>query len=379
MSESVKSVFIYSDEFAEYDYGPQHPLRMIRLKLTHDLLQAYGVFERPGILKSSPPPASEEEVALFHQADYLAVLRDLDQGAVSPVACIYGLGPGDNPIFPGVYKLSLLITGGSVQAAEFVKNERVPIAFNIAGGLHHAMPDRASGFCYIDDPVIAIKELVNQGKRVVYLDVDVHHGDGVQAGFYDTDQVMTISLHEDGQYLFPGTGFVEEMGRGAGFGYSVNVPLYPGTDDETYLWAFGQVVPPLVKAFDPDILVTQLGVDTFVADPLAHVNLTTHGFGQILERIKSFDFPWVALGGGGYHLANVARAWTLAYAIMNDIELPDEVPPQCVQRLQQHGLKGTRLRDPAPTRAQQQYIRQFAERQVKAIHQKIFPLHGLGV
>ncbi|MBI3950324.1 MAG: acetoin utilization protein AcuC [Acidobacteria bacterium] len=377
MSESVKSGFIYSDEFAQYSYGLHHPMRPIRLKLTHDLLQAYGLFERPDILKLTPQSANESEVALFHREDYIAVLREIDRGVVPPNAYVYGLGPGDNPMFPSVYQYSLLVTGATLQAARLVKSGRVPVAFNIGGGLHHAMPDRASGFCYFNDPVIAIKELVNQGQRVVYLDVDVHHGDGVQAGFYDTDQVMTISLHEDGQFLFPGTGFVEAMGRGAGYGYSVNAPLYPGTDDETYLWAFDESVPPLVEAFKPDLIVTQLGVDTFVADPLAHLRLTTHGFCQILQHIKSFAIPWIALGGGGYHIANVARAWTLAYAVMNDIELPDEIPPECVESLQQHGLQGTRLRDPEPTQLIHQHVRQFAERQVKALQQKIFPLHGL--
>jgi acetoin utilization protein AcuC len=190
-----------------------------------------------------------------------------------------------------------LITGASLLAERLVRSGRVGIAFNIAGGLHHALPNRASGFCYIDDPVIIIKELVNQGQRVVYLDIDVHHGDGVQFGFYDTDQVMTISLHEDGHYLFPGTGFMHEMGRGAGLGYSVNIPLYPGTDDETYLWAFDAVVPPLIQAFKPESIVTQLGVDPFVDDPLAHLQLTTHGFCRLVERIKAFGIPLHRLTG----------------------------------------------------------------------------------
>lgn len=377
MTGMYKSSFIYSDELQQFSYGPHHPMRLIRLKLTHDLLQAYGVFDRPDVLKSEAQPAGEHEIAWFHTPDYIAVLRNIDQGLVPPNPYVYGLGPGDNPIVKGVYRASLLITGASLQAARAVRAGAVPVAFNIAGGLHHAMPDRASGFCYFDDPVIAIKELVQQGQRVVYLDVDVHHGDGVQAGFYDTDQVMTISLHEDGQFLFPGTGFVEEIGQGAGQGYSVNLPFYPGTDDETYLWAFDQVVQPLIEAFKPDTLVTQLGVDTFVDDPLAHLQLTTHGFVGILRRIKALGIPWVALGGGGYHLANVARAWTLAYAIMNDIELPDEIPPACIETLQRYGLQGTQLHDPEPTQPIHQHVRQYAERQVKTIQQKIFPRHGL--
>jgi acetoin utilization protein AcuC len=377
MSDTPKTAFIYTDKLTEYSYGPFHPLKMVRLKLTHDLLKAYGVLDRSEVRQIEPSPARVEDVKLFHDDEYVAVMRSLSRGLVPSNVYRYGLGPGDNPIFPGVYEVSLLITGGSVEAVQRVEGGQVPIAFNIAGGLHHALPGRASGFCYFNDPVITIKRLVSRGKRVVYLDVDVHHGDGVQVGFYDTDQVMTISLHEDGQFLFPGTGFVEEMGHGAGLGYSVNVPLYPGTDDETYLWAFEQVVPPLIEAFKPDVLVTQLGVDTFVADPLAHLRLTTHGFCTIIERIKSFGLPWVALGGGGYNVANVARAWALAYAIMNDIELPDEVPTECLEALQQAGLPGDRLRDPEPTTAKERQVQAHAERAVKYLHQKLFPIHHI--
>jgi acetoin utilization protein AcuC len=377
MSDVSQTAFIYSEKLGQYSYGSYHPLKMARLKLTRDLLKAYGVLDRQEVNHIEPSSASIDDVKLFHADEYISVLRGLDRGLMPPTIYRYGLGPGDNPIFPGVYELSLLITGGSVEAAQQIKAGHVPIAFNMAGGLHHALPDRASGFCYFNDPVIAIKRLVSQGQRVMYLDVDVHHGDGVQAGFYDTDQVMTISLHEDGQYLFPGTGFVEETGRGAGLGYSVNLPLYPGTDDETYLWAFEQVVPPLIEAFKPDVLVTQLGVDTFVADPLAHLRLTTHGFCAVIERIKSFGLPWVALGGGGYNIANVARAWALAYAIMNGIELPDEVPPECAQALQQAGLPNDRLRDPEPTKPKNPQVRAHADQGVRYLHKNLFPLHGI--
>jgi acetoin utilization protein AcuC len=377
MREPPKTAFIYSDKFAQYSYGAYHPLKMERLKLTRQLLNAYGVLDQPPIQQVEPSPAGDDDVKLFHGDDYIAVLRSLDHGLLSSSLYRYGLGPGDNPIFPGVGELSFLIAGGSMEAARQVEHGHVPTAFSISGGLHHAWPNRASGFCYVNDPVIAIQWLVNHGRRVLYLDVDVHHGDGVQGGFYGTDQVLTISLHEDGQFLFPGTGSVEEMGRGAGRGYSVNVPLFPGTDDETYLWAFDQVVPPLVRAFKPDVIVTQLGVDTFVADPLAHIRLTTHGFCAIIERIKSWGLPWVALGGGGYNVANVARAWALAYAMMNDVELPDEVPPECVNALQRAGLSGDRLRDPEPTRPKDHHVRVSAERAVKFLHKNLFPIHGI--
>jgi acetoin utilization protein AcuC len=229
----------------------------------------------------------------------------------------YGLGPGDNPIFPGMYAWSQLSAGGTLQAARLVESGEVDRAFHIAGGLHHGMPNHAAGFCYVNDPVIAITELVHKGYRVVYIDIDVHHGDGVQAAFYDTDRVLTISLHESGHYLFPGTGFVQETGAGQGLGYAVNLPMPPGMDDEVYLEGFMAIVPPLVQAYQPDLVFTQLGVDSFHDDPLAHGQLTTRGFVDVLQQIKTLAPRWIATGGGGYNLSNVARAWTLGWSIMN--------------------------------------------------------------
>ncbi|MBI5455204.1 MAG: acetoin utilization protein AcuC, partial [Deltaproteobacteria bacterium] len=206
------------------------------------------------------------------------------------------------------------------------------VAFNIAGGLHHAMPNRASGFCYINDAAVAIKRLLALGKRVAYIDIDAHHGDGVEYAFYDTDQVLTISLHENGQWLFPGTGFVADTGVNAGKGYSVNMPLPPSTQDGLYLKAFNAIVPPFIEAFAPDVIVTQLGVDSFETDPLTHLSLTTNSFEKMVSAFRSFNIPWVALGGGGYDLSNVARAWTLAWASMNGIEPPLEIPAGFLQQ-----------------------------------------------
>jgi acetoin utilization protein AcuC len=238
------------------------------------------------------------------------------------------------------------------------------------------MPDRASGFCYLNDPAIAILDLVSRGKRVVYLDVDAHHGDGVQHAFYDTDRVLTVSLHESGQFLFPGTGEVDEIGTGKGKGFSVNLPFHPSTGDETFVRGFEAIVPPLVEAFKPDVLVTQLGVDSFAGDPLTHLQLTTRGFTRMIERMKSFRLPWVALGGGGYHLANVARAWTLAFGIMNDLELPDEIPSSAAAELRSYGLEGDRLRDPAPG-PEPPHVQSWADEQLRQIEKTIFPIHGL--
>jgi len=266
----------------------------------------------------------------------------VNTGKTNPLAFHYGLGPGDNPVFRGLFDWSRLVAGASVQAAELVDSGQAGTVFSISGGLHHAFPSRASGFCYINDPVIAIQTLLRKGRRVAYIDIDAHHGDGVQAAFYDTDAVLTISLHETGAMLFPGTGFEHETGTGRGRGYSVNLPMPSYADDELFLFAFDEVVSPLIKAFGPDIIVTQLGVDSFYGDPLAHLAYTTEGFCAVLKRMKSFAPGWVALGGGGYDIATVARAWTLAWAIMNDVDLPNDLPAAVRDRFPGK----TKLRDP---------------------------------
>jgi acetoin utilization protein AcuC len=321
-------------------------------------------------------------VALFHEKEYLDTLESLNTGLEAPAAANrplsrFGLGYGDSPVFPGIYSGSLLVAGGALEAAHRVAEGEFDVAFHMAGGLHHAMPGRASGFCYLNDPAIAIWDLVKRGKRVVYLDIDAHHGDGVQHAFYHTDRVLTLSLHESGEFLFPGTGFADETGEGEGKGFSVNLPFLPGTGDETFVRGFEAIVPPLVEAFAPDVLVTQLGVDTFATDPLAHLNLTTHGFCRMVERMKSFHIPWVALGGGGYQISNVARAWALAFGLMSDVELPEEIPPACVKALREHGLTGTHLRDSLIAAPEPTGVSRWMEKQVQMIQETVFPVHGL--
>ena len=340
----MKTAFIYTNAYLDYDYGPTHPLRIIRLKLTYELIQAYGLLNMPSVQLISTVKADEENLTLFHSREYLNILKNANDGYLAGDAYSYGLGPGDNPIFPGLYDWSLWVTGATLQAVDFVANGEGELAFNIAGGLHHAMGSRASGFCYVNDPVIGILKLLNRGRRVAYIDIDAHHADGVQKAFYQTDQVLTISLHENGYTLFPGTGFEYEIGEGKGEGYSVNIPFLPNTDDETYLWAFEEIVPPLIQAFQPDVVVTQLGVDTFYNDPLTNLHLSIFGFEKVVRRIKDLAPRWVALGGGGYDVSNVARAWTLAWAVMNGIELSDELPGSYLEKAAGVGIHEKKLR-----------------------------------
>ncbi len=322
----TKSAFICSPGLWQSGHGAAHPLKPERLQRTYELLTAYGAFDGPESMLVSPRLATPAELGLFHTEEYIEAVRNLSQGETEFNPRRYNFGPGDNPVWMGMYETESLKVGSTLVAAELVTSNRVDVAFSFGGGMHHAGPAFASGFCVFNDAAVAITWLRQKGLRVAYVDIDAHHGDGVQDAFYDNDQVLTISLHETGLYLFPGSGFVEEMGRGAGRGYAVNLPFAPYTDDEVYLWAFEEIVPPLVERFQPDIVVSQLGVDTHHRDPLTHLCLTTAGYTAAVTAIKQLAPRWLALGGGGYDIDVVARSWTLAYGIMSGQEFPDDLP-----------------------------------------------------
>lgn len=341
----LKTAFLYAEDFEKFDYGPSHPLKIFRLKLTRELIRAYGLFSLPNSKVVRARMADENELVEFHDREYIEVLKAADKGISVAGAGYYGLGAGDNPVFKGVFEWSRLVSGASLQAAEMVDSGEVDIAFSISGGLHHASASRASGFCYINDPVIAIMSLLRKGRRVVYIDIDAHHGDGVQEAFYATDKVLTISLHETGKTLFPGRGFEDEIGMGEGKGYSVNIPMPASSDDELFVYAFTEIVPPLIEKFRPDVVVSQLGVDSFRSDPLTHLNYTNNGFCEAVKKIREISPRWVALGGGGYDVANVAKAWTLAWAIMNDVDVPDKIPSEFLARFPLEGFCSGKIRD----------------------------------
>ena len=371
-----RAAFIYEEALSHHQLRGDHPMRPVRLQYTFDLLQGYGAFDGEVSKLISPRPATEEELRWLHSAEYVSAVQafSLGSNAYDPVRFNFS-GQGDNPTYPGMFDAAALSTGATLAAAELVADKEVDAAFSISGGLHHAAPDHASGFCVFNDPALAIKYFRLRGLRVAYVDIDAHHGDGVQDAFFDDNQVMTISLHESGQYLFPGTGFVGETGRGQGVGYSVNVPLFPYTGDEIYLETFYALVPPLLQAFEPDVLVTQLGIDTYHSDPLTHLQITTRGYSEAVKALSKTGVPWLALGGGGYDLMAVARSWTLAYGIMLDVEWPDQMPGSFAQA---HGL--THLRDTlspeVPSDVRQQGSR-FAEETISEVKEKIFPAHGL--
>ena len=323
-----RAVFISTPALWRNGFGGKHPLKPERLARTTALLEAYEAFEPDNASRISPPLATDEELQLSHTPDYIDAVRILSAGeTLSTPARQFGLGIGDNPIFRGMDKISRLKTGGGLAGARLLLEGTCSVAFNFSGGLHHARPARASGFCIFNDVAVAIHWLLTQGQRVAYVDIDAHHGDGVQFAFDDTDRVLTISLHQDGRTLFPGTGFVDETGHGQGEGYSVNVPLSPGIDDVTFVWAFRELVPPLVRRFAPDVLVTQLGVDTHYLDPLTGMGLTTAGHIALFRELAALTpGKWLACGGGGYNLDVVPRSWTLAFGVMSGQEFPDALP-----------------------------------------------------
>jgi len=312
-----------------YDLGGHHPLHPLRWELTWALAGELGVLDAYDVLV--PGQADDEMLGWVHTPGYIAAVRAAS-GSV-PIAVGHGLGTDDNPIFPGMHENAALIAGGSIDAARAVAHGEVDRAVNFCGGLHHAMPDHASGFCVYNDAALGIKALLEAGiRRVAYIDVDAHHGDGVQAAFYDDPRVLTVSLHESPLSLFPGTGWPTELGVGAALGTAVNVALPAGTGDAAWLRAFHAVVPGLVRAFKPEILVTQQGADAHREDPLADLMLTLDGQRTIYLALRELAREvtggrWLALGGGGYSPVRVVpRAWTHLLAIVADRDLDPATP-----------------------------------------------------
>jgi acetoin utilization protein AcuC len=375
----VSTALIHSDAWTRFDYGPQHPLRMERLGLTWRLMEAYGLTTLPGSTVQAPEAAAESALAVYHGTEYLQALKASNSGRAPESAARFGLGPGDNPVFPGLWDAARLCAAGSLLAADLVGSGHADRVFHFAGGLHHAMPSRASGFCYVNDAVLAILRLRERGLRVLYVDIDAHHGDGVQHAFYGDPAVLTISTHERGDYLFPGTGFVEEAGTGAAIGYSVNLPLEPFTDASVYLPAFEQIVPPLFEAFRPDVVVAQLGIDSHRTDPLTHLALDVQGFARAVARIVELSPKLVCLGGGGYDLQNVARAWTTAWAVLNGVELPAALPASFAADARRYEFRSDSLWDPPERLPDHRYQRaqEYVTRQIDAIRRIIFPRHRL--
>ena len=337
MSESVALVTV-EDIAKAYDFGSSHPLRPERVLLTYDHIRDLGLGAL--IEEVSSRSATGAEIAAVHDDDFIAMVKAIDAGEVDEREGLeFGLGTPDDPIFAGMHRASAAVCGASITAAELVASGRFQHAFNPAGGLHHARRREASGFCIYNDPAAALAKVLEMQPewRVMYVDVDVHHGDGVQWIFYDEPRVLTVSLHQSGRYLYPGTGFEDETGTGEGAGTSINVPLLPLTGEDDYLWALDRVLTEAATAFRPHLVLTQLGADTHYNDPLANLGLTMPAYprmAQVLHRVAHdlCENRWVATGGGGYQAETVVpKVWTIHFAEM--CGAPDLIPPQWLEDL----------------------------------------------
>lgn len=328
---SGTSAIVHDRILETYGFGDDHPFNPLRIRLTRELCESLGLFE--GYEFVAPEPASEEDLLTAHSLTYIRLVQEAGRAAADAAELMrYGIGTADNPVVPQVHEAGSLVVGAVLKACRIVMDGEVDHAMCISGGLHHALRSAASGFCFYNDAVVAISRLKEEhpGIRIAYVDTDAHHGDGVQWAFYDDPEVLTVSMHESGRYLFPGTGGVEEKGRGAGKGYSVNVPLEPFTDDESWISCFEAVVPETLRSFQPDLILSQNGCDGHKLDPLTHLSATTHLYEHVPRRVHDLAHElcggkWVATGGGGYDIWRVVpRAWTALWAAVSHQELPEK-------------------------------------------------------
>ena len=370
--------FVYSAELEKYRYPPEHPFSTIRAKRTREIVNSMGLLSGNGRSEVAPVPAERIVLKKFHSARYLHALKTAAKGRWAVGALDMGIGTGDCPVFDGLYEYAVLATGGTLVAAELILSGAADVAFNPSGGFHHAGPERAAGFCYINDVALACIILAEQGKRVAYVDVDVHHGDGVAYAFYDRCDVMTISFHENPRMLFPGTGFEDEIGTGRGKGYCVNVPLPVGTYDQAYMKAFEAIALPLITAYNPDVIVFELGADGLAGDPLAHLYLTNNVYVEIINHLLSFNKPILATGGGGYNVDNTIRAWALAWSTLVGADSDRDInPPGGAVMDESTGRQGG-LRDRAlvVSEPQREMVMLAIEAVIEAVKANVFSLHA---
>lgn len=390
-AHAVTCVLIWSDELAGYRFRPGHPLDPRRLELTVSLIRALELVESGQVVE--PDPSDDQDLRLVHEPDYVQAVRTASDNPGTRIDPRYGLGTQDVPIVERMHEMSRAVVGSTLTAARLVAAGQATRAFALAGGLHHAHASAASGFCVYNDLAVAIRWLQREhGMRVMYIDYDAHHGDGVQDIFYDDPDVLTVSLHESGLYLFPATGFVDELGTGDGHGFSANVPLEAQTEDRSFLDAFDSLVPELADVFQPDIMVVQAGCDTHGLDPLTHMRCTTNLSEALMQRVvgladKHCGGRIIATGGGGYAIRTVVpRAWALTWAALCGRRAPDPIPDAWVREVQKESSATIPavLRDPPdflqPTPRRHE-VERANELTVRALKRRLMPLltgWGLG-
>uniref|UniRef100_A0A7S2ZHA5 Histone deacetylase n=2 Tax=Rhodosorus marinus TaxID=101924 RepID=A0A7S2ZHA5_9RHOD len=332
MTGSKRVSYFLEDSLGGYYYGPKHPMKPHRLSMTHNLFLAYDLYRHAEVYR--PRKATAEELLEFHTTEYVDFLTKCNVKHASLMKVHakegqkfnVGREEGDCPLFDNLYNYCRLTSGGSVDGARLLGSGRTDIAINWAGGLHHAKASEASGFCYVNDIVLSIIELLRFFTRVLYIDIDVHHGDGVEEAFFCTNRVMTCSFHKYGEGFFPGTGNLDEIGEDSGKGYSVNFPLLDGMDDISYENTFKPVVQRIVEHFQPEAVVLQCGADSLAHDKLGVFNLTVEGHGKCVDYVRSLGLPALVLGGGGYNIRNVARCWVYETSVLLKRPISDELP-----------------------------------------------------
>jgi len=373
-----KLAFLYSPEVEALSYPPDCPFKTQRAGLTRLRLKSFGLLGDESHFEVAPRRATLAELTQFHIAPYLHELQHAADGDLTVDGLGMGIGGVDTPVFKNMFEYGDWACGAGFTAADLLLQKKADIAFNLLGGFHHAMADRAAGFCYLNDVALACMKLANAGKRVLYLDVDAHHGDGVQSAFYRRKDVMTISLHENGRTLYPWSGFEDEIGEGDGRGYNVNIPLPAETYDEAFLTAFDSVAVPLATAFKPDVLVLELGLDILAGDPLTHLRMTNNVVVDIIERLLRLNCPMLVSGGGGYNVENTVRGWALAWqTCCGENEETDFIGMGGVMLASTEWAGGLRDRALAVSTEQRNAVEPELQTTIETVINNVFRLHGL--
>ncbi|MBL7077544.1 MAG: acetoin utilization protein AcuC [Kiritimatiellae bacterium] len=373
------AVFLYSHELEDERYPDDCPLKTERVLRTREIVSSLGLLSDSRVEEVNFAPAGRSDLEAFHLPAYLDALEAAAAGHHRLEYLEMGIGSKDCPVFPDMYSYGQLACGGTLTAADLITSGDAHIVFNPSGGFHHAGPAMASGFCYLNDIVLGCLRFTEVGMKVLVLDLDAHHGEGVQEAFYDRNDVIYISLHESGRTLFPGTGFEREIGADSGRGYTVNMPLPVDTYDDAYLECFQQVVMPLIAAYAPDVIVMELGMDALSGDPLAHLALTNNAYATIVDNVVEFGTPLLATGGGGYHPDNTARSWAFLWGVMSGGVAIDHPPLALggvfLESTEWHG--GLQDRTQVPTVKQRRSVEPAVANTIERIRRDIFPCHSI--
>ena len=377
----LQHVFVHGSKLDAFPYPDSCPFKTSRAGGVYKTLNSMGLLAGQDKAVVVPQQATIEELSRYHTKPYLEALKKAGGGEFDMSMLAMNLNTPDCPVFQGMYEYAAWAAGATLTGARQILEGKAKVAFNPSGGYHHAFPNMAGGFCYVNDVVLGCMDLSDAGKKVLFLDIDVHHCDGVQSAFYERADVMTVSLHQDGRTLFPGTGFVDEIGTGDGKGYCVNLPLPQGMYDEIYLKAFRSIVLPLIHAYEPDVIVLEAGADTLQGDPLAGFSLTNNVFVDVINALLMFGKPILATGGGGYNVENTVRAWALMWTALCGEQSAHDMTAGMggvmLENTEWANGQGLRDRILIPSAQQKQTVDPIVESVIEQVKQLVFPIHGI--